>query len=187
MAARARGRGVRHSGRTNPPTGPRLRHHQARRHPPELRHAARAWRWQCSARRGLPARAHRRVAAPPAGGLLLSSSGQFPVDRAALHRPDLLAGRTPRTINMSTIGDDLLREASPTFGPKVEAVVVYNSNPVAVAPDSGKVVQGFAARTCSPWCWSTFTPTRPTTPTTSCPPPRSWSTGTCTWPMATPM
>ena len=79
-----------------------------------------------------------------AGGLLLSSSGQFPVDRSALHRPDLLAGRTPRTINMSTIGDDLLREASPTFGPQVEAVVVYNSNPVAVAPDSGKVVQGFA-------------------------------------------
>ncbi|RZJ06552.1 MAG: molybdopterin oxidoreductase family protein, partial [Acidovorax sp.] len=28
--------------------------------------------------------------------------------------------------------------------PKVEAVVVYNSNPVAVAPDSGKVVRGFA-------------------------------------------
>ena len=79
-----------------------------------------------------------------AGGLLLSSSGQFPVDRAALQRPDLLAGRTPRTINMSTIGDDLLRESSPTFGPQVEAVVVYNSNPVAVAPDSGKVVQGFA-------------------------------------------
>ncbi|WP_312780025.1 molybdopterin oxidoreductase family protein [Acidovorax temperans] len=79
-----------------------------------------------------------------AGGLLLSSSGQFPVDRAALQRPDLLAGRTPRTINMSTIGDDLLCESSPKFGPKVEAVVVYNSNPVAVAPDSGKVVQGFA-------------------------------------------
>ncbi len=79
-----------------------------------------------------------------AGGMLLSSSGQFPVQRAALHRPDLLAGRTPRTINMSTIGDDLLREASPAFGPKVEAVVVYNSNPVAVAPESGKVVQGFA-------------------------------------------
>eukprot|EP01038_Epipyxis_sp_PR26KG_P000557 gene557-779_t len=52
--------------------------------------------------------------------------------------------QTPRTINMSTIGDDLLREASPTFGAKVEAIVVYNSNPVAVAPDSSKVVQGFA-------------------------------------------
>lgn len=80
-----------------------------------------------------------------AGGMLLSSSGQFPAQRAVLQRPDLMpAGKTPRTINMSTIGDDLLREASPTFGPKVEAIVVYNSNPVAVAPDSGKVVQGFA-------------------------------------------
>jgi hypothetical protein len=68
----------------------------------------------------------------------------FPVDRAALQRPDLLAGRQPRTINMSTIGDDLLRDGSPAFGPKIEALVVYNSNPVAVAPESGKVVQGFA-------------------------------------------
>ena len=79
-----------------------------------------------------------------AGGLLLSASGHFPVDRAALHRPDLLAGRAPRTINMSTIGDDLLRETSPAFGPKIEALIVYNSNPVAVAPESPKVVQGFA-------------------------------------------
>ncbi len=79
-----------------------------------------------------------------AGGVLLSSSGSFPVDRAALQRPDLLAGRSPRTINMVTIGDDLLRPASPAFGPKIEALVVYNSNPVAVAPDSSKVVQGFA-------------------------------------------
>jgi anaerobic selenocysteine-containing dehydrogenase len=45
---------------------------------------------------------------------------------------------------MSTIGDDLLREASPDFGPRIEALVVYNSNPVAVAPESRKVVQGFA-------------------------------------------
>ena len=79
-----------------------------------------------------------------AGGMLLSSSGSFPVDRAALQRPDLLAGRRPRTINMSTIGDDLLRPASAEFGPAIEALVVYNSNPVAVAPDSGRVVQGFA-------------------------------------------
>ena len=81
-----------------------------------------------------------------AGGLLLSSSGWFkPVVNAGwLQRPDLLAGRKPRTINMSTIGDDLLRETSPAFGPRVEAVVVYNSNPVAVAPDSRKVVAGFA-------------------------------------------
>ena len=80
-----------------------------------------------------------------AGGLLLSSSGWFaPFKNPALTRPDLLAGRRPRTINMSTIGDDLLREASPAFGPKIEALVVYNSNPVAVAPQSRKVVAGFA-------------------------------------------
>ena len=78
------------------------------------------------------------------GGMLLSSSGQFPVNHAALQRPDLLGQRRPRTINMSTIGDDLLRPASLEFGPAIEALVVYNSNPVAVAPESGKVVQGFA-------------------------------------------
>jgi anaerobic selenocysteine-containing dehydrogenase len=79
-----------------------------------------------------------------AGGVLLSSSGMFPVNKAALQRPDLLSGKTPRTINMSTIGNDLLRPVSPEFGPQIQALVVYNSNPVAVAPESGKVVQGFA-------------------------------------------
>ncbi len=78
-----------------------------------------------------------------AGGLLLSSSGQFPVQHRALERPDLRQ-RTTRTINMNTIGDDLLRPASASFGPAIEALIVYNSNPVAVAPDSGKVVQGFS-------------------------------------------
>jgi anaerobic selenocysteine-containing dehydrogenase len=78
-----------------------------------------------------------------AGGVLLSSSGTFPVDRQALERPDLQAGAV-RTINMSTIGDDLLRNNSAEFGPAIEAVVVYNSNPVAVAPQSGKVVEGFS-------------------------------------------
>ena len=79
-----------------------------------------------------------------AGGMLLSTSGEFPLDKAALQRPDLLAGRLPRTVNMSTIGNDLLREGSASFGPRIEALIVYNSNPVAVAPESGKVVQGFA-------------------------------------------
>ena len=78
-----------------------------------------------------------------AGGMQLSSSGSFPVNRKALQRPDLMQG-TPRTINMSTIGDDLLKETSAEFGPQVEAVIVYNSNPLAVAPDSSKVAQGFA-------------------------------------------
>ena len=75
----------------------------------------------------------------PGGGLLLSSSGHFNIDHAAWQRPDLLGDRRPRTINMSTIGDALL-EADPP----IEAIVVWNSNPVAVAPDSAKVRRGFA-------------------------------------------
>ncbi|MDC8785764.1 molybdopterin-containing oxidoreductase family protein [Roseateles koreensis] len=80
-----------------------------------------------------------------AGGLLLSSSGWFAPykNTAALEMPELLNGATPRMVNMSTIGDDLLREASAGFGPKIEALIVYNSNPVAVAPESAKVVKGF--------------------------------------------
>jgi anaerobic selenocysteine-containing dehydrogenase len=78
-----------------------------------------------------------------AGGVQLSSSDGFPKNSRALQRPDLLQ-RPSRTINMSTIGDDLLRPASPQFGPKIEALVVYNANPVAVAPESPKVAQGFA-------------------------------------------
>ena len=80
----------------------------------------------------------------PAGGLLLSSSGFFPVNRQGLDRPDLCPQGTPRMLNMSTVGDDLLHPGDAVFGPKIEAVVVYNSNPVAVAPESSKVAQGFA-------------------------------------------
>ncbi len=78
-----------------------------------------------------------------AGGVLLSSSSSFPIQRAALQRPDLLGGRTPRTLNMATLGDDLLRPCSKDFGPAVKALIVYNSNPVAIAPESARVVQGF--------------------------------------------
>ncbi|HEV7612165.1 MAG TPA: molybdopterin oxidoreductase family protein [Steroidobacteraceae bacterium] len=74
-----------------------------------------------------------------AGGLLLSTGGNFEIDTEALERPDLLAGRRPRTINMSTIGHALLDESDP-----VNALIVYNSNPVAVAPDSTRVARGFA-------------------------------------------
>lgn len=82
----------------------------------------------------------------PAGGLLLSSSGWFAPyrDDAALQRPELLAGRRPRLINMSTIGQALLHPGGGDFGPRIEALVVYNSNPVAVAPDSRAVAAGFA-------------------------------------------
>lgn len=79
-----------------------------------------------------------------AGGLLLSSSGTHSSNDNLLERPDLSPNTRERLINMNTIGDDLLRPASPEFGPRIEAVVVYNCNPVAIAPDSSKVAQGFA-------------------------------------------
>jgi anaerobic selenocysteine-containing dehydrogenase len=80
-----------------------------------------------------------------AGGTQLSLSDSFPKDIAALQRPDLFpAGQKQRTINMSTIGDDLLQESSDQFGPKIAALVVYNSNPVAIAPESSVVAKGFA-------------------------------------------
>jgi anaerobic selenocysteine-containing dehydrogenase len=74
-----------------------------------------------------------------AGGVLLSTSGVYPVDTDALYRPDLLGGRSPRTINMSTIGHDLQHA-----DPPIDALIVYNSNPVAVAPQSREVARGFA-------------------------------------------
>lgn len=74
-----------------------------------------------------------------AGGMFLATGGNFSIDRRALERPDLLAGRTPRTVNMSSIGPALLNTEAP-----IDALIVYNSNPVAVAPDSTRVIRGFA-------------------------------------------
>ncbi|NMG75319.1 molybdopterin-containing oxidoreductase family protein [Aromatoleum diolicum] len=79
----------------------------------------------------------------PAGGALLSTSGNFPLDQQALERPDLYTdahARPTRTINMSTIGEALLAAKEPP----IRAIYVYNSNPVAVAPDGGRVREGFA-------------------------------------------
>jgi anaerobic selenocysteine-containing dehydrogenase len=74
-----------------------------------------------------------------AGGMFLSTSGNFSIDNAALCRPDLLRGRMPRTINMSSIG-----RALSGASPPIRAMLVYNANPVAVAPDSVRVAAGFA-------------------------------------------
>jgi anaerobic selenocysteine-containing dehydrogenase len=77
-----------------------------------------------------------------AGGLMMSASGHFPVQRDALARPDLLGTRQPRSINMSTIGDALLGLQPDTAQRPIEALIVYNSNPLAVAPESAKVARG---------------------------------------------
>lgn len=74
----------------------------------------------------------------PAGGILLSTSGTFPLNYPVLERPDLMPERTPRTLNMSLLGDVLTK----TNDPPVRALYVYNSNPAAVAPDQAKVLEG---------------------------------------------
>ncbi|MGA9207318.1 MAG: molybdopterin oxidoreductase family protein [Terriglobales bacterium] len=77
------------------------------------------------------------------GGLQLSTSGAYPLRRERLERPDLMQvalGRPARTINMVEIGHALTELADPP----VKSVFVYNSNPVAVAPDHNRVAQGFA-------------------------------------------
>jgi anaerobic selenocysteine-containing dehydrogenase len=74
------------------------------------------------------------------GGILLSTSGTFPVKGDVLEGQALTRQGT-RTLNMSEIGR-LLNDA--TLTPSVKAIFVYNSNPVAVAPDQESVRRGFA-------------------------------------------
>jgi anaerobic selenocysteine-containing dehydrogenase len=74
----------------------------------------------------------------PAGGILLSTSGTFPLNYHALERPDLMPQPTPRTLNMSQLGDVLTK----VDNPPVRALYVYNSNPAAVAPDQNNVLEG---------------------------------------------
>jgi len=95
------------------------------------------------------------------GGIQLSASGYFRhLDRTQLYRPDLLAGRTPRQINMVRLGDALSTDraqlaqahyhprpvdripAPQDAGPLVKALIVYNCNPAAVCPDQAAVRRG---------------------------------------------
>ena len=74
----------------------------------------------------------------PGGGVLMSATQHARANNVGLQRPDLHTHAKAPLINMSTIGDAL---HTPGL---IEAVIVYNSNPVAVAPESAKVVSGFA-------------------------------------------
>jgi anaerobic selenocysteine-containing dehydrogenase len=72
----------------------------------------------------------------PGGGAVLSTSGFFKYNYAALERPDVIQGK-PRMINMSQLGEALTQA-----DPPVRALVVYNSNPGAVAPNQQRVFEG---------------------------------------------
>jgi anaerobic selenocysteine-containing dehydrogenase len=75
------------------------------------------------------------------GGLQLSTSQAFHLNRAGLERADLqrtALGRGARVVNMSLLGQAL----TTLEAPPVKAMVVYNSNPAAIAPDQNAVLRG---------------------------------------------
>jgi anaerobic selenocysteine-containing dehydrogenase len=81
------------------------------------------------------------------GGVQLSTSHAFHLNRAGVERPDLQFAsplrRESRILNMTELGRNLtelglqVRDAPP-----VKALVVYNSNPAAIAPDQNTVRRG---------------------------------------------
>ena len=75
------------------------------------------------------------------GGATLSTGGAFRANSAGLEKPEWIPAGT-RTINMIQLGDALTRPDAGVGGPPVQALVVYNSNPAAVAPDLGRVREG---------------------------------------------
>jgi anaerobic selenocysteine-containing dehydrogenase len=95
---------------------------------------------------------HRTLAVLPAlvgawrdrGGGLARSVGSYQdavIDGVAYERPDLLAGRPVRSINMSRLGDALTDE---TLDPPVAALVVWNSNPLVIVPNAEAVRRGLS-------------------------------------------
>jgi anaerobic selenocysteine-containing dehydrogenase len=80
-----------------------------------------------------------------AGGGLSRSTGVYQgdgvVDEEAVGRPDLLAGREPRWLNMSRLGDELTDES---LDPPVKALVVWAANPAVTVPNAEAIRRGLA-------------------------------------------
>jgi anaerobic selenocysteine-containing dehydrogenase len=75
------------------------------------------------------------------GGMQMSTSGAFGLNKNALTRPDLKPDgleHAPRTVNMVELGKAL----NALNDPPVKALFVYNSNPAAVCPNHNEVVRG---------------------------------------------
>jgi molybdopterin guanine dinucleotide-containing S/N-oxide reductase-like protein len=75
------------------------------------------------------------------GGLQLSLSGAWGLNRDALDRPDLMTGtlgRPARVVNMVELGKAL----NTLDHPAIKAMFVYNSNPAAVCPNHNEVIRG---------------------------------------------
>jgi anaerobic selenocysteine-containing dehydrogenase len=77
------------------------------------------------------------------GGLQLSTSGAFAFNYEALQMPGLqqaALGREARLVNMVELGAAL----DTLDSPPVKALVVYNSNPAAIAPNQNRVHAGLS-------------------------------------------
>jgi anaerobic selenocysteine-containing dehydrogenase len=76
------------------------------------------------------------------GGLQLSTSGAFQINRTGLEMPELQMrsplGREARIVNMSELGKAL----TSLKDPPVKAMINYNSNPAAIAPHQNLVIKG---------------------------------------------
>lgn len=71
------------------------------------------------------------------GGVTLSTSAGFAFNRQALERPDLQP-HPARLVNMTELGHALTQ----LNDPPVKAMINYNSNPAAIAPDQVQVLRG---------------------------------------------
>ncbi len=75
------------------------------------------------------------------GGLQLSTSDSYGLNKQALTIPDLMTkslGRPARVVNMVQLGKAL----NELDNPPVKALFVYNSNPAAVCPNHNEVIRG---------------------------------------------
>lgn len=72
------------------------------------------------------------------GGATLSTSGAFQLNHR-LNRGEHLRRPGVRTVNMNLLADELARTEEP-----IKSLFVFNSNPAAVAPDTGGVIRGLS-------------------------------------------
>ncbi len=77
----------------------------------------------------------------PGGGILQLPIWAFPIDWGSALRPDLIAPGT-RVLNQWRLGPALAGEMD--LDPPIQSLFVYNSNPLVVAPEQGKLVRGLA-------------------------------------------
>ncbi|MGD1023251.1 MAG: molybdopterin-dependent oxidoreductase [Candidatus Sulfotelmatobacter sp.] len=74
------------------------------------------------------------------GGIHLSTSGAFDLNKQVLRRPDLWpqGAKPPRIVNMVELGKAL----NTLSDPPLKVLFVYSSNPAAVCPNHNEVVRG---------------------------------------------